>query len=73
MAAQAIQFVGIHFGYQTQFDYWSYETDVPDHICVTIMTDNYDFEVPDGYLYSNLNKHYLKDSKVWVYKFEFNY
>lgn len=73
MAAQAMQLLAIHFGYQSDLEYWSYETGSSDHIHLSILIEDKDIEVPNGYLYSQHSQFYLEDSKVWVHSFDFKY
>lgn len=73
MAAQAMQLLAIHFGYQSDLEYWIYETGSSDHIHLSMITEDKDIEVPNGYLYSEYSQFYLKDSQLWVHVFDFKY
>lgn len=73
MAAQAMQLLAIHYGYHCAFEYLTYDTGASDHIRVSILTEDKDFEVPNGYHYSQHSQFYLEDSNVWLHAFDFNY
>lgn len=73
MAAQAMQLLAIHFGFHCNFDYWTYETGSSDHIRVSMLTEDKDIEVPNGYLYSQHSQFYLEESKLWVHAFDYKY
>lgn len=73
MAAQAMLLLAIHYGYHIDFEYWTYDTGSSDHIRVSILTEDKDLEIPNGYLFSEQEQFYLEDRKVWVHSFSFNY
>lgn len=73
MAAQAMQLLAIHYGYHTGFEYWTYDTGSSDHIRVSMITEDKDIELPNGYLYSEHSQFYLEDSQLWVHAFDFKY